>query len=47
LFSFTVIIYQLIIGKVFIELDILLVTAAFIPKSLQKYAEKLSEEVKK
>ena len=41
LFSFAVIIYQLIIGKVFIELDILLITAAFLPKSIQKYAEKI------
>ena len=43
LFSFAVIIYQLSVCKVFIELDILLISAAFLPKSLQKYAEKLKK----
>ena len=39
LFSFAIIIYQLWMSKVYIELDILLVSAAFLPKSIQKYAE--------
>ena len=41
LFSFAIITYQLLITKVYIELDILLVSAAFLPKSIQKYAEKI------
>jgi hypothetical protein len=39
IFAFVIIIYQMIIQKVFIELDILLIIAAFVPKSLQKFAE--------
>jgi len=42
LFSFAIITYQLLITKVYIELDILLVSAAFLPKSIQKYAEKIN-----
>jgi len=39
LFAFAIIVYQLVIQRVFIELDILLIVAAFVPKSLQKFAE--------
>ena len=39
LFSFAIIVYQLVIKSVFIELDILLIVAAFVPKSLQKIVE--------
>lgn len=39
LFAFAVIIYQLITQNVFIKLDFLLILAAFVPKSLQKFAE--------
>jgi len=39
LFSFGVIIWQIMINKIFIELDILLITASFGPKTLQKFAE--------
>ena len=39
LFAFVIIIYKLVIQRVFIELDILLIVAAFVPKSLQKFAE--------
>jgi len=38
-FSFGIIIWQLIIGQIHIELDILLITASFAPKALQKFAE--------
>jgi len=41
LFSFAIIIYQLLMTKVYIELDILLVSSAFLPKSIQKYAERI------
>ena len=39
LFAFGVIIYQVIIERVYLQLDVLLITAAFVPKSLQKFAE--------
>ena len=39
LFAFGIIVYQIVIKRVFIDLDILLITAAFVPKSLQKFAE--------
>ena len=39
LFAFAIIVYQIIVERVFLELDILLITAAFVPKYLQKYAE--------
>ena len=39
LFSFAVIIYQINLDKVYFNLDLLLIVAAFIPKSLQKFAE--------
>jgi hypothetical protein len=38
-FSFGIIIWQMIIRQVHIELDILLITASFAPKALQKFAE--------
>ena len=38
-FAFGVIIYQVVIEKVYIQLDLLLIVAAFVPKSLQKFAE--------
>jgi len=39
LFAFMIIIWQMIAGRVHIELDILLITASFAPKALQKFAE--------
>ena len=39
LFAFAIIVYQIVIQRVFLELDILLIVAAFVPKYLQKYAE--------
>ncbi len=39
LFAFGVIIYQVIFEKVYLQLDLLLIIAAFVPKSLQKFAE--------
>ena len=39
LFAFAIIVYQIIVERVFLELDILLIVAAFVPKYLQKYAE--------
>jgi len=39
LFAFALIIYQIKLGKVYIDLDLLLIIAAFVPKSLQKFAE--------
>ena len=47
LFAFGVIIYQIINNKIFIDLDILLITAAFVPKSLQKFAELAKPDLKK
>jgi uncharacterized membrane protein YciS (DUF1049 family) len=38
-FSFGIIIWQMIIGQIHIELDILLITVSFAPKALQKFAE--------
>lgn len=38
-FSFGIIIWQMIIDKINIELDVLLITASFAPKALQKFAE--------
>jgi len=39
LFAFVVIVWQMLAGRVHIELDILLITASFAPKALQKFAE--------
>ena len=39
LFAFGIIIYQVIFEKVYLQLDLLLIIAAFVPKSLQKFAE--------
>ena len=39
LFAFVMITWQMIAGRVHIELDILLITASFAPKALQKFAE--------
>ena len=39
LFAFAVIIYQIKLSKVYFNLDLLLIVAAFVPKSLQKFAE--------
>jgi len=39
LFAFAVIIYQIKLDKVYFNLDLLLIVAAFVPKSLQKFAE--------
>jgi len=39
LFAFAVIIYQINLDKVYFNLDLLLIVAAFVPKSLQKFAE--------
>jgi len=39
LFAFVVIIYQIKLDKVYFNLDFLLIVAAFVPKSLQKFAE--------
>ncbi|HBS88094.1 MAG: hypothetical protein A2W91_05535 [Bacteroidetes bacterium GWF2_38_335] len=39
IFSFVMIIWQMAQGKIYIELDILLITACFAPKALQKFAE--------
>ena len=39
LFAFGIIVYQVIIEKVYLQLDLLLIIAAFVPKSLQKFAE--------
>jgi len=39
LFAFGIIIYQVIIEKIYLQLDILLIIVAFVPKSLQKFAE--------
>ena len=39
LFAFAIIVYQIVIERTFLELDILLIVAAFVPKYLQKYAE--------
>jgi len=39
LFAFAIIVYQIVIQRVFLELDILLIVAAFVPKSLQKFVE--------
>jgi len=39
LFAFAVIIYQIKLDKVYFNLDLLLIIAAFVPKSLQKFAE--------
>ena len=38
-FSFGIIVYQVINGNIFLELDILLITACFAPKLFQKFAE--------
>ena len=47
LFAFGIITYQVMNEKIFYNLDLLLVVVAFVPKSLQKFAEKISDEVKK
>jgi len=39
LFSFAVILYQIQLDKVYFNLDLLLIVASFVPKSLQKFAE--------
>jgi len=39
LFAFVMITWQMIAGRIHIELDILLITASFAPKALQKFAE--------
>ena len=39
LFSFVVISIQIAKGTIYIELDILLITASFAPKTVQKFAE--------
>jgi len=44
-FAFAVIVYQLQIEKVYIQLDLLLITAAFVPKSLQKFAEQAKPDL--
>ena len=38
-FSFGIIVYQVVTGNIYLELDILLITACFAPKVLQKFAE--------
>lgn len=38
-FSFGIIVYQVIVGNIYLELDILLITACFAPKLFQKFAE--------
>jgi hypothetical protein len=38
-FSFGIIVYQVVKGNIFLELDILLITACFAPKLFQKFAE--------
>lgn len=40
IFAFIVIVWQMIKGCIYIELDILLITAGFAPKALQKFAER-------
>ena len=48
LFAFAIIIYQIIVERVFLELDILLIVAAFVPKYLQKFAEQTKpDKIKK
>jgi len=39
IFAFIVITWQMIEGKIYFELDALLITAGFAPKALQKFAE--------
>ncbi len=39
LFAFAVIVYQISLDKVYFNLDLILIVAAFVPKSLQKFAE--------
>ncbi len=46
LFAFGIIAWQMLRGHIHIELDALLITAAFAPKALQKFAEKKSEPPK-
>lgn len=38
-FSFGIIIWQIVIQQIYIQLDILLITASFAPKTIQKFAE--------
>lgn len=38
-FSFVVIVWQMVNGIIYFELDLLLITASFAPKALQKFAE--------
>lgn len=40
IFSFIIITWQMVEGKIHIELNVLLITASFAPKALQKFAEK-------
>lgn len=39
IFAFVIITWQMIEGKIYFELDALLITAGFAPKALQKFAE--------
>ena len=39
IFSFAIIIWQIAKGTVYVELDILLISASFAPKAVQKFAE--------
>ena len=47
LFSFVVISIQIAKGTIYIELDILLITASFAPKTVQKFAEYSEPNLKK
>ncbi len=39
IFAFVMIVWQMIKGNIYFELDALLITASFAPKALQKFAE--------
>ena len=47
LFSFVIISIQIAEGTIYIELDILLITASFAPKTVQKFAELTDSYTKK
>ncbi len=47
IFSFVIISIQIAKGTIYIELDILLITASFAPKTVQKFAEQAEIDFKK
>jgi len=47
LFAFGMIIYQISLDKVYFNIDLLLIIAGFVPKSLQKFAERVKPDLLK